>query len=165
MLRIIAIIGLLSLSACGSNEVVNDENNDAAELPMAYFGDTISEDGALNVTDFLESFEGQDSLEVKFAATITEVCQKKGCWMMLDLGDEQFMRVRFRDYAFFVPKDADGKEAVVEGTAKMETTSVAMLKHYAQDAGESQEVIDAITEDEVSYNFEAIGVIIKGYEK
>ena len=40
-------------------------------------------------------------------------------------------------------------------------TSVEELKHYAEDAGETQEVIDAITEPEISLAFEAKGVIIK----
>ena len=36
-----------------------------------------------------------------------------------------------------------------------------MLKHYAEDEGKSQEEIDAISEPEFAYTFEAIGVIIK----
>ena len=80
---------------------------------------------------------------------------------MLDLGDGKEMRVTFKDYEFFVPKDAAGSLAIVEGVASMDTTSVEELKHYLQDAEASQEEIDAVTEPEYNYAFEAIGVIIK----
>jgi len=81
--------------------------------------------------------------------------------MVLNLGEGNDMRVTFKDYGFFVPKDAAGKTAIVQGVATMDTTDVATLQHYAEDAGESQEVIDAITEPEFNYAFEAVGVIIK----
>ena len=41
---------------------------------------------------------------------VRDVCQKKGCWMVVDDGTAH-ARVRFADYAFFVPKDSSGKEA------------------------------------------------------
>ena len=46
--------------------------------------------------------------------------------------------IRFKDYKFFVPKNIDGKEVVLNGTAEKTTTSVKMLKHYAEDAGKSE---------------------------
>ena len=49
----------------------------------------------------------------------------------------------------------------MQGVAKIDTTDVATLKHYASDANASQEEIDAITEPEYNYSFEATGVIIK----
>jgi hypothetical protein len=94
-------------------------------------------------------------------ATIKEVCAKKGCWMMLDLGNDMEMRVTFKDYGFFMPKDGAGRLAYVQGVAKIDTTSVEELKHYLQDANASQEEIDAVTEPEVNYSFEAVGVILK----
>lgn len=166
MYKYLTLIGLALLTACGESEnASNAEGENAPEVTLSYYGDTITEDGALTAVEFLTQFEGKDSMDVKLKATITEVCQKKGCWMVLDLGEDKSMRVRFKDYGFFMPKDADSLEVVIEGQAKMSVTTVAMLKHYAKDAGDSQEVIDAITEDELNYNFEAFGVILKGYEK
>ena len=48
----------------------------------------------------------------------------------------------------------------MEGYAYNDTTSVQMLRHYAEDGGESQAAIDKITEPEVAVVFEASGVII-----
>jgi hypothetical protein len=126
-----------------------------------YFGDTINADGAMPVTEFLNKIKDVDSIEIKLEAKITEVCQKKGCWMDLDLENGETMTVRFKDYGFFVPKDADGRIAIIEGWAKKDTTSVELLRHYAEDAGKTKEEIEAITEPEIGYSFEAKGVIIK----
>lgn len=134
---------------------------ETVEVKMTSHGEEITEDDAVSVNEFMTMFEGQDSLNVKMAADITEVCAKKGCWMTLDLGGEKSMMVRFKDYEFFVPKDAAGKTAIIDGVAKMDTISVDELKHYAEDKNASQEEIDAITEPEITYSFEATGVLIK----
>ena len=80
--------------------------------------------------------------------------------MMVDLGDGQKMRVSFKDYAFFVPKNSGGKTAVMEGVASWQETTVKELKHYAKDAGKSQEEIDAIKKPKKELVFEATGVIL-----
>ena len=49
----------------------------------------------------------------------------------------------------------------MQGMAYMDTTSVDMLRHLAEDAGKSQEEIDAITQPELTLAFEATGVVIK----
>ena len=70
------------------------------------------------------------------------------------------MRVTFKDYAFFMPKDLAGKHVVVDGYAYVENTPVDVLRHYAEDAGKSKEEIAAITEPKREVSFEAFGVII-----
>lgn len=124
------------------------------------FGDKIKADGAVDASAFLKAMEGQDSMEVKIKAPIVEVCQKKGCWMNIDLGDGKTMMVRFKDYGFFVPKDASGRTAVMQGKAFKEVLSVEMLRHYAEDGGKSKEEIEKITQPETRLSFEASGVLI-----
>lgn len=99
-----------------------------------------------------------DSVQIQFQAPINEVCTKKGCWMNLDLGNEDVSFVKFKDYGFFVPKDAAGREAIVKGWAHKRVTPVSELQHYAEDAGKSPEEIAAITEPKVDYFFMADGV-------
>jgi hypothetical protein len=92
---------------------------------------------------------------------IKEVCQAKGCWMTLDMGDGELLRVKFKDYAFFVPKDAAGKTAIVQGTAQKETISVDELRHLAEDAGKTENEINSITNPKEELTFVAEGVIIR----
>lgn len=151
----------LGAASC-SNETGKTGNTDSLQAKaVQYFGDSISEDGAVPADQVLTLLAGKDSVACKLIAPIEEVCQKKGCWMELDAGTEHSIRVKFLDYAFFVPKDASGSTAIVDGYAYMDTISVAELKHLAEDAGDPKEEIDKITEPEVELTFEARGVIIK----
>jgi len=125
-----------------------------------YFGDKINPDGAISTTEFKSKMKSSDSLFVKFTGVINEACKKKGCWMNVDLGNGEAMMVRFKDYGFFVPKDCDGRTAVIEGVAFKETVSVEMLQHYAEDAGKSKDEIAKITQPETKISFEANGVMI-----
>ncbi|MCU4188789.1 DUF4920 domain-containing protein [Flavobacterium sp. HXWNR29] len=136
---------------------------EVAKVEYAKFGDSISVDDALSTDEMMKKFadlkEG-DTLEVKFKSEINEVCQKKGCWMTLDLADDKEAFVKFKDYGFFVPKNAQDKEVVVNGKAFVSVETVDDLKHYAKDAGKSQAAIDSITEPKVTYSFMADGVLI-----
>jgi hypothetical protein len=127
----------------------------------AVFGDTITDFGALPVEQISELLGDKDSAMVKLTGPIDEVCQKKGCWMTISLGDGNTMRVKFKDYDFFMPLNSAGQRVIFEGIAYKEVTPVAELRHYAEDAGKSPEEIEAITEPEVAITFEASGVLLK----
>jgi hypothetical protein len=146
-----------ALSACAQAPATSSTDGEYAS-----YGDAITADGTITMTDFEKAAANVDSLSTKVTAEIIESCSKKGCWMDVKMADGTPMKVRFRDYGFFVPtKGLEGKEVVMQGRAKKEVTDVAMLQHYAEDAGKSKEEIAAITEPEISWNFEADGVLIK----
>jgi hypothetical protein len=151
------MVASLAIVACNNKPGEPEQ----AKAGFSYFGDTINEDGAMPTTELLTLLHDKDSIPAKVTGTITEVCQKKGCWMKMDLGNNLSMRVTFKDYGFFVPKDANGKIAVIDGYAYNDTISVEELRHYAEDGGSSKEDIEKITEPEVEYSFEANGVILK----
>lgn len=111
--------------------------------------------------DKYKALKKGDTINVKFYSNIKAVCQKKGCWMKMDLASGQESFVRFKDYGFFVPLNAGESPAVINGKAYIDVVSVDELKHYAKDAGKSQAEIDKISEPEVTYAFLADGVYIK----
>ena len=86
---------------------------------------------------------------------ITDLCMKKGCWTVLTVG-EAAMRVRFHDYGFFLPKDAMGVRAQVEGVAEVRTLSVREARHYAAESREGDP--DAIEGPQREVGFVATGV-------
>jgi hypothetical protein len=151
-------VTLFLFASCGPQETPAESET------FAVFGDTITADDAISAQEMFERYqklkEG-DTIDVKFRATIYNVCQKKGCWMNVDLTDEDVAFVRFKDYGFFMPFNAAESEAIINGKAFISVVSVDELKHYAEDEGQSQEEIDAITEPEVTYSFLADGVLIK----
>lgn len=128
------------------------------------FGDKITPAKALSQEQMLKKYKALkkgDTLNVKFKSRINAVCKKKGCWMTMDLKGDERAFVKFRDYAFFVPLNADNSEAIISGKAFIDVESVAELKHYAKDGGKSQAEIDKITKPKVTYAFMADGVLIK----
>ncbi len=135
-----------------------------AEVKYATFGDKISADKALTKDQMLKkyaSLKKGDTVNVKFKSKIMSVCKKKGCWMKMDLAESKESFVRFKDYGFFVPLNADNSEAIVSGKAFLDVISVDELKHYAKDGGKSQEEIDKITQPKITYAFQADGVLIQ----
>jgi hypothetical protein len=157
----IAIGSLTLFAACTNNKSENNNEIAAVDTTLLYFGDSITQDGATAADQLVAKMQGKDSLKIKITGTVEDVCQKKGCWMNLNIGDNQSMKVRFKDYAFFLPKDAGGKTVFIEGVAFTDTTSIAELKHYAEDGGKTKEEIEKISEPEINISFEANGVILK----
>jgi hypothetical protein len=126
-----------------------------------YYGDKITPDGAITVDQLVKKMGTKTEMTAKVTGTVLDVCQAKGCWMTIQKSDGTKMRVTFKDYGFFVPKDIAGKTVIMEGVAKVTETSVEELRHYAEDAGKSKEEIKKITEPKKELTFEASGVIVK----
>ena len=125
------------------------------------FGATITESGAVSAKKLPDKLDDQESANIKVKGVITEVCQAKGCWMTIDMGNDELLRVKFKDYGFFVPMDAAGKTAIIEGEASKTVVSVDELRHLAEDAGKSEKEIKAIDKPKEELTFVASGVIIK----
>ena len=108
----------------------------------------------------LKKLESKDTLNITFQSKTTGVCKKKGCWMTLDMPESQDIKVTFKDYGFFVPKDLDDQKVIVKGKGFLKEVSVDEQKHYAKDAGKSEKEIAAIDTPKKEYRFIATGVAI-----
>lgn len=157
MRNLIFLIGAFLIFSCSPQ---NKKEEQTAEVVGTY-GATITEEGAISVEEMTDRLSKTDSLMVKVRGEITATCAMKGCWMNLVLADGAEMRVTFKDYGFFVPKEGmEGNEALIDGVVTRTLTDVETLKHYAEDAGKSQAEVDAITEPKEELAFVANGVII-----
>lgn len=125
------------------------------------FGKEINDKKAIAASALPEKMGEKETLETKVTGTVESVCQVKGCWMKVKMADGETMRVMFKDYAFFVPKDIAGKTVVFEGEAQKKIVPVDHLQHYAADAGKTKEEIAKITEPKSELTFIADGVIVK----
>ncbi len=144
----------LLLLSCGPNVKFAQEGAN-------FFGEKITSEGARPVGVIAKEVNSQDTIQVLVEGTINEVCKAKGCWMTLENeGDDNPVFIRFKDYAFFVPKDAGGKKAIVQGKLYTTITSVEELQHFAEDKGQSAEQIAAITAPKRELQMMADGVII-----
>lgn len=145
-----------------TEDIVATENIKKTEFVS--FGEKIASSNALTKEQMLKKYQSLkkgDTIAVKFKSTINSVCKKKGCWMNMELPGEKESFVRFKDYGFFVPLNADDSEAIVSGRAFIDVVSVDELKHYAKDGGKSDAEIAQITEPKITYAFQADGVLIE----
>ncbi len=160
----IILVFLVLLVGCKNNQKPSEESkNVQSERNYASFGKLIDFEGAIGGEEMLDEFQAlkdADTLETKFSAIVTDVCKSKGCWMKLNLKNGEEVMVKFKDYGFFVPKEIEGREVVVNGIAFVDNMSVDDQRHYAEDAGESQEDIARIKEPKKTFEFEANGVLI-----
>lgn len=69
----------------------------------------------------------------KFSGRITEVCQKKGCWVVMEQ-DGHSARVMAKGESFAVPRDASGP-AIAYGVLEQEPISEEHARHLVEDDG------------------------------
>ena len=127
------------------------------------FGAPISNDRHLSVsslTYIYDKLKPEDTEAVVAKVVVNEVCQVKGCWLTFKLDDGELVRVKFKDYGFFVPKDSFGDTFIIEGIAGVEEQSIETLRHYAEDAGKSKEEIMKINSPKCTKIFTASGVAV-----
>ena len=128
-----------------------------------YYGEKVSNiNTAVKLTDVAAKLNAgaPDLATAKIKAKVLDVCPKKGCWVSLELENGEKAFVKMKDYGFFVPVAAIGKTVVIDGEVKMKTTSVAELKHYAEDAKKPQAEIDAITQPKKEVRVLATGIVV-----
>jgi len=147
-----------------AKEEVKETTKELVDISYESYGKSIIADDAIAVKSMQTLYKDLkvgDSIDTKMTAKVDEVCKAKGCWMKLNLDNGEQVMVKFKDYGFFMPKDIEGKEVIVNGKAYVKEVSVDEQRHYAEDAGENEDAIAAITEPKKTYSFEADGVLLK----
>ena len=165
---------IIFATACKTPTKARDTNNVKSESEAfsdfskqkndgKHFGALINSTGAVSYDVLLPKLQKTDTLKnVKVAGVVDAVCKVRGCWMNIksDAGASP-MFVKFKDYAFFMPKDLAGKRVVMTGDAFKEIISVEELRHYAEDDGKSKEEIAKITQPQTKIRFVASGVVVQ----
>lgn len=95
---------------------------------------------------------------VQVSGVIDQVCQKKGCWLVVRDGDKT-ARITMMDHAFVVPVDSKGKQVVVEGTLGVRTFNEEQVKHLETDRGGNPDEVSGTRTEVV---VKASGVRIRG---
>jgi hypothetical protein len=121
------------------------------------YGAPLGDAPKVALADLVKDAAAWSGKTVKTEGTVASVCQEKGCWMTLKAGDRT-VRVTFKDYGFFVPKDAAGATVVLEGVFKVKTIPEATAKHYAGETEGGKP--DAIKGDQKELSLVASGVEI-----
>ncbi len=130
----------------------------SAEKGVTYGAGTTAA-GSISVNELDQNLKN-NKYEGKVSGKVVEVCQEKGCWMKIEKANGEKVMVRFKDYGFFMPKNIEGKEVVLDGETVVKEVSVKQQQHYAKDAGKSEEEIKKITKPKKELQFIAKGVLV-----
>ena len=104
------------------------------------FGGEVPVNGdPVTLKEAIGSIEEAEGEFIKIRGQITEVCQAKGCWMILVDGDT-YARITFEDYGFFVPTETSMQRTVIFGQLSQRTLSGQQAEHFAQDAGSQSKI-------------------------
>jgi hypothetical protein len=130
----------------------------AKEASVRTFGKPLSIKKALTLQQAIQEPAKYQNQKVLLEGKISDVCQMKGCWLMLTDG-ERAIRIKFEGYSFFVPKDSRGKKVRAEGRLIQETLSEDMARHYAAEQSTKSDPSEIKGPQRV-VTFEAAGVAI-----
>ena len=130
----------------------------AKDASVRTFGKPLSIKKALSLQEALQQPAKYQNQKVLLEGKISDVCQMKGCWLMLSDG-ERAIRIKFEGYSFFVPKDSRGKKVRAEGRLSQETLSEDMARHYAAEQSTKSDPSEIKGPQRV-VTFEATGVAI-----
>ena len=150
-----ALVSLLAAAAVAAAvAVIARADSPAPEK----FGAPLAGASAVPLADVQKNPDAFAGKTIRTEGKVSAVCAKKGCWMSLGEG-ARAVRVTFKDYGFFVPKDSAGATATVEGVLTVRTIPEATAKHYAEETpgGKPAE----IKGDQKELSFEATGVEIR----
>ena len=123
----------------------------AADEPEV-FGADMPPGDALALDAALAGLESGGSGPRKFSGRIVDVCEKRGCWAMLE-ADGKTARVMPREHDFMVPRDVRGP-AIVYGTLTSADMSEAAAAYAAENPGKTNPVPTQ------EYRIDALSVVL-----
>ena len=120
MKKAVLVLALVATTAFAADDVVRRGapiNNDTKSVELA---------------KVLESPDAYTKEAVVVEGFVEKACERKGCWMTLSPTEgKPGIRVTFKDYGFFVPKDSSGMRARAEGVAVTKKLSKEDADHLA----------------------------------
>lgn len=116
------------------------------------YGEAMPLGRPLGIGEALTNADAWRARPGKFEGRVTQVCQTKGCWLVLADGD-RYARV-FSGHKFFMPKDTSG-QAIVHGRLSERTIPEAFAKHLAEDSGRDPATVVG---DQVEFRIDATSV-------
>jgi hypothetical protein len=103
------------------DEPVDEPADGPREGASERFGQPLETERELTaLASILGTPERFDGRVVRTEGRVERVCQKMGCWMELAC-DEGSVRIPMAGHSFFIPKDAAGRRATVEGKVGVKT--------------------------------------------
>jgi hypothetical protein len=160
MKRVIVLMFSIGFLAACNTQTTTELRATENIKGTAVYGDSILNGNIIDLSAISTAMKDETKMNMTIRGKVNEVCEKKGCWLIMKLSNGDDMRVTFKDYKIFLPKDVTGKEVILDGFVYSDTTSIEKQRHYAEDAGKSAAEIAKITTPKKQLAFEAKGVVV-----
>jgi hypothetical protein len=102
----------------------------------AYYGAPMPKSVPLAIAEVARKPDAHTAAPQAFKGRITEVCQNKGCWLVLE-DDGAFARVFMSGHSFSVPKAARN-DAIVYGKLSVKQLDKAEIEHLSSEGSKPQ---------------------------
>lgn len=157
-LAFVALGGLTMTNVSKASQTHPVKTNKNASV----YGDPISKACPTMLGDAVSAMEKENkkiSNDICVRGKVESVCKKKGCWLQLVDGKTS-VKVKFKNYGFFVPLSLRGKSIQAAGQLELTKVTVAERRHLLEDAGASKAEIEKITSPSIELRFEASGLAL-----
>ena len=134
-----------------------------ADGEWIHYGAEFEATETVSATDLLAAPQDHmDGIIRVVDARITDVCQTRGCWLVIAEGDQN-MRVFTRDHAFVVDMGSAGSTCELEGTVVSEEVSTEFVEHLEAESVDVGSMPEAgLSEGDFIYEFVAVAIRIDG---
>ncbi|MHB8879610.1 MAG: DUF4920 domain-containing protein [Myxococcaceae bacterium] len=129
------------------------------------FGKKLSDAKAVKLSELLAKPADYVGKTVKVEGLITDVCEKRGCWIKLG-GDKEFQTITFKvdDGVISFPMTVKGKRAEAEGVfTKVELTKEQAVARAQHEAEENKRPFDpkSVTGPTTVYLLKGVGAVVR----
>lgn len=127
LLRCLLLAAAVPLAACAQAPEQHESppvpvpSSAGRSLAQKRFGAEITEKTSTGIDALVREPAKYTSQTVRTEGVVSAVCQSMGCWMEIR-DDAGQAHIKMAGHSFFVPKDASGHRAVVQGTVLSVTT-------------------------------------------
>jgi hypothetical protein len=148
-------------------EAPGAEEETAPKPEAETFGDPIDPNTpVVALAEVLANPEAFKDKQITTHGTVRQVCQKRGCWAEIrpeEARESETMRVTFKGYAFFLPKDSRGSNVKIEGSVSIQLLSPDQVEHLeSEGATFTNKKPDGSA---IGTEFVAVGVEMTGRKK
>ena len=129
------------------------------------YGKSLSKEAvSVTVAQLVDEPESYVDKRVRVTGVVTDVCSKRGCWILIGGDDGKTVRFKVKDGVIVFPIESKGKRADAEGIfTKFELSKEDVIKrkqHHAEEKGEKFDPA-TVTGPETHYLLKGEGAVLK----
>jgi hypothetical protein len=178
-MKIFAILTLSQLIACGTKipaekveptetvedvastqnnaEEKSDKSDNISIEDLEHFGNEFTVENAIPAATVLSNPDSYVDKTVRITGTVSDVCQKMGCWMVITDAD-QHMRITTKEHKFFVAKDGAGATCDLEGTVVKQEANPERTEHFKSEQSDGAPIPEAELAGKATYEIVASAI-------